>query len=190
MQFFYTRNTAEELSWSRYEMSVHRDRIRNWSVGFWGGRQIRESWEKPLEQGKNQNTKQITVRTSCTPPQPPLNKNRKKKNKKGRCLLYDQMCWCNSTWCKRHTVFATLTPKTILYNFNSLIAEQTMATSIHNSRKRQIIENKESGKMFETLHTQYYTKKEPVFFKTGNCREGHLTPRNLGIPRMDVNRSM
>lgn len=115
---------------------------------------------------------------------------RKKKHKKGRCLLYDQMCWCNSTWRKRHTVFATLTPKTILYNFNSLIAEQTMATSIHNSRKRQIIENKESGKMFETLHTQYYTKKESIFFKTGNCREGHLTPRNLGIPRMDVNRSM
>lgn len=39
--------------------------------------------------------------------------------------------------CTRHTVFATLAPKTILYNFNN-----------------SIIENKESGKTFKTLPTQ------------------------------------
>jgi len=107
-------------------------------TGLWGRKQniTTEFGIKTSEQGGSERTKIQRKYLSCTPPPNSLSTKTKTNppTKKRKIPCVDVITVHK---CKRHTVFATLAPKSILYNFNN-----------------HINENKESGKTFETLHTQ------------------------------------
>lgn len=108
-------------------------------TGLWGRKQniTTEFGIKTSEQGGSEREPKYKESTSVAPPPPNSLSTKTKTNpptKKRKIPCVDVITVHK---CKRHTVFATLAPKSILYNFNN-----------------HINENKESGKTFETLRTQ------------------------------------
>jgi len=92
----------------------------------------------PKKKKTKQQTKKKKKKTHVHPPPPPtLSKQKQRQTPQPKKKKIPCVDVITVHKCKRHTVFATLAPKSILYNFNN-----------------HINENKESGKTFETLRTQ------------------------------------
>ena len=121
-----------------------------------GGKYYNKIWNKNLGTRRRERTKiQNKVQKQMPPPPPPP---------PAKKTLADVMTVHKR---KRHTVFAALAPKTILYNLTIWLNFVNNNGSFYNSRKRQITEDKESGKTYETLCTQCreIVKKVTLFLR-------------------------